>query len=212
MTKIKKVFWGDRSLLFVSDSSQISSEYEPVEIITKKDFIEFIHLFECSPTWQHVAIRCTKDVNHWKTLKKHLKKIPAAGGVVFNSQGKILVIKRLGFWDLPKGKIEARESKKQAALREVCEECGLKPQHLKVGEKIMTTWHTYRTKNDHCLKKNNWYTMYYAADHPTIPCSEEHIEEARWADIEEIEQLCANSYASLQDLWEVIRSRLKNKE
>lgn len=50
---------------------------------------------------------------------KCFKRIDAAGGVVFNSEGKILVIHRLGVWDLPKGKAEKGESMEETALREV---------------------------------------------------------------------------------------------
>ena len=35
--------------------------------------------------------------------------VDAGGGVVFNSQGEFLIIKRNGVWDLPKGKLEKGE-------------------------------------------------------------------------------------------------------
>ena len=52
------------------------------------------------------------------------KLIEAAGGVVKNPADELLFILRLGKWDLPKGKIEKGEKIKEAALREVEEECG----------------------------------------------------------------------------------------
>jgi 8-oxo-dGTP pyrophosphatase MutT (NUDIX family) len=53
--------------------------------------------------------------------------IRAAGGVVV-SDGQILVVHRARYddWSLPKGKLEAGESWEDAALREVCEETGLR--------------------------------------------------------------------------------------
>ena len=57
--------------------------------------------------------------------------IPAAGGVVIRNE-KILFIFRNGKWDLPKGKIDNGETAKEAAIREVAEECGIdRPQHNK---------------------------------------------------------------------------------
>lgn len=49
--------------------------------------------------------------------------------IIFNEQGKILVIKRsktsptrAGYWDLPGGILEAGEDKKEAIIREIKEE------------------------------------------------------------------------------------------
>jgi 8-oxo-dGTP pyrophosphatase MutT (NUDIX family) len=48
--------------------------------------------------------------------------IEAAGGMVLNTQGDVLMIYRRGFWDLPKGKIDPGESTETCAIREVQEE------------------------------------------------------------------------------------------
>ena len=63
-----------------------------------------------------------------KTLNKNdnsLKKytlIEAAGGLVVNDEGKILMILRRGKWDLPKGKLDENETIEKCAEREVIEE------------------------------------------------------------------------------------------
>ncbi|TAE62283.1 MAG: NUDIX domain-containing protein, partial [Bacteroidetes bacterium] len=43
--------------------------------------------------------------------------LEAAGGVVTNEAGEVLWIFRRGFWDLPKGKLDAGETLEQCALR-----------------------------------------------------------------------------------------------
>ena len=58
-------------------------------------------------------------------MKDQFKIINAAGGVVVKDD-KILMIYRLGYWDLPKGKIKKSEPKEVGALREVEEECNIK--------------------------------------------------------------------------------------
>src|SRR5690606_25043669 len=67
----------------------------------------------------------------WKKLSSAGKWIHAAGGVVFNSAGDLLMIHRLGRWDLPKGKCEHNESVNESAIREVQEECGIKQLHIR---------------------------------------------------------------------------------
>jgi len=50
-----------------------------------------------------------------------------AGGVVFNPQGEVLLLRdRMGFWVFPKGHLEAGETPEEAAVREVLEETGIR--------------------------------------------------------------------------------------
>ena len=55
----------------------------------------------------------------WEDFTHMFKVIEAAGGLVKNKNNELLFIRRMGKWDLPKGKIEKGESLEQAALREV---------------------------------------------------------------------------------------------
>src|SRR5690606_40883318 len=64
-----------------------------------------------------------------------------SGGVVQDEHGRLLAIRRLGMWDLPKGKVDPGEAIDGAALREVREECGV--QQLALVRPIAHTWHTY---------------------------------------------------------------------
>ena len=52
----------------------------------------------------------------------------AAGGIVFNAQGEILLQKRAdnGWWGLPCGYVDVGESVEQGALREIWEETGIR--------------------------------------------------------------------------------------
>ena len=63
--------------------------------------------------------------------------VNAAGGLVTNSRGEFLLIRRSGLWDLPKGHQEPGEDLEKTALREVEEETGLKG--LKLGQFIKMT-------------------------------------------------------------------------
>jgi 8-oxo-dGTP diphosphatase len=54
--------------------------------------------------------------------------IQAAGGVVVDDEGRVLLVHRPRYddWSLPKGHLERDETFEQAALREVLEETGLR--------------------------------------------------------------------------------------
>ena len=70
-------------------------------------------------------------------------KIEAAGGIVKRKQ-RFLFIKRNGFWDIPKGKLELNESIETCAIREIEEECGVK--NLEIIDFVCLTYHTYEFK------------------------------------------------------------------
>jgi hypothetical protein len=55
----------------------------------------------------------------FERLKTEFKYVEAAGGVVMNDSGELLMIHLRGRWDLPKGHVEMGESSREAALREV---------------------------------------------------------------------------------------------
>ena len=85
-------------------------------------------------------------------VAESVTQIGAAGGLVKNEAGEYLFIYRNDKWDLPKGKIEKAERVKDAAVREVEEECGIKVSKLE--EKICKTYHVYIYKGEVVLKKN----------------------------------------------------------
>jgi len=84
--------------------------------------------------------------------------VEAAGGLVYNSQNEILFIYRRGYWDLPKGKIDAGEVKEDTSVREVLEETGLEA--VERHEWLHTSYHIYKNRQKTpCLKPTYWYKM-----------------------------------------------------
>jgi len=124
--------------------------------------------------------------------------IQAAGGLLRNSEGQCLFIHRLGKWDLPKGKVEAGENTRQAALREVEEECGIRPDFI--GAKISTTYHTYVLNGKFILKQTDWYEMAVNGSPEPIPQTEEGITEAKWFAPSEFDRVRENTYPLILEL------------
>lgn len=135
-----------------------------------------------------------------KSFFKQFNKLKTAGGLVYHpASQKYLWIKRLGYWDLPKGKIEQGESSKEAAIREIREECGLSGE-LFLKHRICSTYHVYEFKNKSILKKNNWYYLEYEGDLTTLPQTEEQITEVSWLDKIEINECLKNTYPSILEV------------
>ncbi|MDR2286709.1 MAG: tRNA (adenosine(37)-N6)-threonylcarbamoyltransferase complex ATPase subunit type 1 TsaE [Prevotellaceae bacterium] len=132
-------------------------------------------------------------------LKASNRFIRAAGGVVFNKDNDILLIRRLGYWDLPKGKMEIEETEMSAACREIEEECGISG--IKIRGKIMDTYHVYRDKDKkRVIKQTAWFDAFYSGNQPLRPQHEEDITEAVWTPLNDIPQYVPQMYASLRDV------------
>lgn len=126
------------------------------------------------------------------------KFIEAAGGIVKN-ENLFLFIKRNGFWDIPKGKIEKNETPEYAAIREIQEECGLTGQ-LSISNKLIETYHTYNFKNKSVLKRTHWYCLEYIGDNSTKPQLEEGITEIQWLPQNQFSTIESNTYPSILDV------------
>lgn len=141
-------------------------------------------------------------------IKSKFKIIKAAGGVVYRD-GKVLMIYRLGKWDLPKGKIEKKESVSSGAIREVEEECNVK---VALREKICTTWHTYTKGEQSILKKTVWYHMDCLDDSKMKPQLDEGIDEVKWMNKKELDVAFYNAFQSITHVYKKFRKKLSSAD
>jgi len=157
------------------------------------------YIKDCETFKSKGILMITDDINFaFNDFYTHFVPIEAAGGVVFNHQNQVLLIKRLGKWDLPKGKIDAGESDEEAAIREVEEECGISG--LQILNKVGATYHCYKQHNHRFLKITYWFKMQTSDTRKLIPQIEEHITEAIWMDWAEVKKGNLDSYASILQL------------
>ncbi|MDB5090363.1 MAG: 8-oxo-dGTP pyrophosphatase MutT, family [Mucilaginibacter sp.] len=133
-----------------------------------------------------------------KTVAKSVLLIRAAGGLVKNEYDEYLFIYRNDKWDLPKGKIEKQEGTKEAAVREVEEECGIKVSKLE--ERICKTYHSYIYKGDVVLKKTYWFNMRCKGQNNLKPQKEEGITDVRWFKKGDINPIVENTFPSIMDV------------
>ncbi|MBL0047801.1 MAG: NUDIX domain-containing protein [Bacteroidetes bacterium] len=194
---MNKVFIMDRPLYLFCDKSRQATDFDFFTAYsTKEELKKSIALFEADETLKSMGILFETEKQKETALFSIFKVIEAAGGIVKNKEGKILFIFRHGKWDLPKGKIEKGEKEKEAALREVEEECGIGD--LSLEEKFTITYHTYHLKGETCLKISHWYKMKYSGNSMLlIPQLEEGITDARWMNKPEIEAAMKNTFSSI---------------
>lgn len=136
-----------------------------------------ISLLEDHPGLKGVVIQDAALDELWADFRAHFREIDAAGGLVINDNSELLLINRLGKWDLPKGKHEDGESIAECALREVEEECGISG--LVLGKPLPDTYHTYTLKGIRYLKRTHWFEM-RGNQNVLTPQKEEGIVEAKW--------------------------------
>lgn len=123
--------------------------------------------------------------------------VEAAGGIV-RRKSHYLFIERNGVWDIPKGKIERGEVPKEAAVREIEEECGIiSPviDHL-----LGVTFHTYDFNGKPTLKKNWWYALNYKGSKAVSPQEEEGISQVVWLEKKDWKLVEANTYNSIREV------------
>lgn len=171
----------------------------------RKFLMNVVDQLEKSSRFAYAALYSTEVEKMWADFQSIYKCIGAAGGVVYNNKGQILVIFRRGYWDLPKGKIDKGETPEEAALREVNEETGLK--QLSLGMLLCKTRHTYQLNGKRILKTTFWYRM-DAADASLTPQREEDIEFAEWVDLDHfLQNLPGQVYGSILDVLHLSQSK-----
>jgi len=141
----------------------------------------------------------------------------SCGTLVFEPRGDLLLCHLTGtpYWDIPKGLLDPGESEREAALREVQEECGLR---LHEASSIELGRFRYRPRKDlhlfavlhdridaACLKCQTIFTDRHGLQRPEVDAY-------AWAPPSEVERRCAPSLAAVLlrriDLTDVLR-RLK---
>jgi len=148
---------------------------------------------------RHAGVYFHEDIEALrKAFWKHFNLIVAAGGIVKNDVGEILMIFRRGKWDMPKGKLDKGETIESCAVREVEEETGI--QHTKLVSPFLTTYHVYDEFGKHILKESHWFHMSSPGKQKLVPQTEEQITAIEWTDEKRREALLKESYPLITDV------------
>ena len=149
-------------------------------------------------SYKYLTLRVPVCVLQW--LQRRMRYVRAAGGIVIAADGSMLLIRRNGRWDLPKGKVEAGETLLQAALREVEEETGIAPQPRNYpAVQPIKTYHVFNLYGGWHLKQTSWFAM-TAERKAAVPQQEEGITDVEWVAPDEWYRRLQQSYGTLRIL------------
>ncbi len=164
------------------------------------DFDRFLDEIHTLSAGESIFVKSPDPFMKISSFFKYFEWIEAAGGIVRNTKtDDLLFIFRNGVWDLPKGKIEAKETSKKAALREIEEECGIR--NMEIIYELSSTYHVYFAYGKHWIKKTYWFAL-ESSQIVLEPQKEENITEAKWFQRNKIKSVQENTYASILDVIE----------
>lgn len=201
-----EVYINDKPLILCSGQNldpddPSTSKKMAVRYPGKKRFLfNYIDYMEKNPDKAGLVVYSDDIDGLWADFKSCYQWVEAAGGLVRNPQGQLLVMFRMGFWDLPKGKIDPGETPQEAALREVREETGLQTLHIKAP--LPPTYHTYAQRDKRYLKITHWFEMEAPESQTLSPQTEEGITQLEWVKPDEWLATHPRIYRSLQKLIE----------
>ncbi len=191
-----KIFFENRVLLF---NEKVSPELQFAKVLYLNDKTESeIKLFLSAPNYDNLEILNASAEDAMSIMSKCTRIIPAAGGRVHDKSGKILFINRFEHWDFPKGWCEKGETIAECAVREVCEECGIKSDEIIISDLLLKTYHIYHLDNNFALKETSWFKMLYLGNGELKPQTEEGISEVYWATNSEIEEIKKQTYENIK--------------
>ncbi len=196
-----KIYTNDRRI-FICDKNEEHPIADLILLLSgnekKDDLLSLIQAFEENSLVNSLVFRTPYVENTWKNFSNIYKVMEAAGGIIFNSQGELLMIYRNDKWDLPKGKVEYGETIAAAALREVNEECGI--EKLEIIREAKTTYHTYPYGDQRILKSTYWFIMQCYDPENIKPQLEEGITELKWIPKSNLPFIASQSYSSIISL------------
>ena len=198
-----KIYFNDKPL-FLTDA--ITKEIEPyahhddavlIDEFSLPGIKSMIH--EMRQEKIHAGIYLHANLEELKkAFWKKFRFIQAAGGLVVNENGDILIMMRRGKWDLPKGKLDPGETLATCAVREVQEETGL--QEVQLKNHLITTWHTYDESGHHMLKETHWYLLKAEGNQQLLPQTIEQITKVEWVKPADVKNYLYNTFPSIIDV------------
>lgn len=195
------IYLNERPLLLSADTTTIPAHFPKAKVYDNPDTIKMESVLQkLEDGKKEAAVFIAPDVKQlFKKVSLHFTVLVAAGGLITNPAGEVLMMFRRGKWDLPKGKQDPGEDLETCALREVAEETGLHTVSLE--NKITETYHYYPMKNKKVLKHTHWYRMQFTGTELTVPQIEEDIQDLEWIKPENVDKYLKFSYENIREVF-----------
>lgn len=191
------IYFGEHELLI---SSRMPSEHYHILDVEECGAFSRAKIQKKVENSKSLAIVTPEPRVVFEWLRAKFKYVEAAGGVVTNLSGELLMIQLRGRWDLPKGHVERGESSRAAALREVEEETGIRAEVVG-DEPLAYTYHTYNTYGEWELKQTTWWAMRSKGGELKAQ-SEEGIAQVEWCERSTLGERIKTTYPTIKSLVE----------
>jgi len=201
MEQIFTIYLNERPLILCPRQRDIPANYKDAPVCPNPDAAAISQTLQALENGEIAsAVFVQTDTKRlMEAIKQHFKVLVAAGGLITNPEGEILLMFRRNKWDLPKGKQDDGESLEECAVREVREETGL--QQITLTDKITETFHYYPLKDKKMLKHTYWYRMQFTGTELTIPQIEEDIMDIQWIRSENLGKYLKFSSKNIEDVF-----------
>jgi 8-oxo-dGTP pyrophosphatase MutT (NUDIX family) len=198
-----KIYFDDKPLFLCDD---VDASLQPYVHHDDAVFIDELNLHtvksmihEMQESSVHAGIFFNKDLEELKaTFFKKFTIVKAGGGFILNENNDVLMMFRRGKWDLPKGKLDKKETIEECAIREIEEETGLK--NIELISPLITTYHTYHEGTKFIMKETSWFRMNVTGDQKLVPQTSEQISKLEWVNKDDLEKYKKNSFPSVTDV------------
>ena len=196
-----KIYLEKRCIIICSPDEPSLSDPNSIELHLGEapDISSIVDMFETSVSLSRIFVPSEDPGSTYRDFCSRFREVNAAGGLVSNRRGDVLLIRRNGLWDLPKGHQEEGEDIRVTALREVQEETGV--DSLRLGDLICVTDHCYHRGGIWHLKHTWWYSMLYTGPVDLTPQKEEDITKAAWIARSGLPACLTNTYPSIQEVF-----------
>ena len=190
-----RVWFATRELRFSTQADPLAFvvAVEDVSTVSRAKLITFLE------NYKTVVVLTPDPMSAFEAFAQQMVWVEAAGGVVENERGEVVMIRRNERWDLPKGHREQGEFFAECAAREAEEETGVEVDS--VGRLLATTLHAYNLYGRWELKLTAWYAM-RAPYCDLQPQGEEGIVCAEWVRREEILARIKNTFPTIKTVFE----------
>jgi 8-oxo-dGTP pyrophosphatase MutT (NUDIX family) len=208
-----KIYINDTKIVLLPSKNVSKPKVEDKENIIVRyngksnHLLSFIDMCEKTDRYKSICIHSSDIDTLISDFEGLFKTVEAAGGAVVNEKNQILFIHRRGSWDLPKGKMEYKESRRQAAKREVAEETGIS--NIQLDKKLTVTKHTYQNRSGkRCIKLTHWYLM-FTRKQKLVPQVEEDIERTEWMTLDKFFSKKRKVYKNILDVLDELKTSRK---
>lgn len=198
----KTVYFGDKAFHVVAESEYDPAAFDGIttlvltagnETLSPANIVKFFGKYD---SVVYIVGGGDGIDAEFSRLASAFKCVSAAGGIVANPRGEVVMIRRNDRWDLPKGHIEAGESAEACAVREIGEETGVLG--AKIAAFLCNTVHAYDVYGVWELKTTHWYLLSADSECGLKPQESEGIERAEWCDAGMVERNLRDTYPTIR--------------